>query len=69
MMDGHEEYWLVEFTAGEARALGFEVFLDTGAVPYPGHANLTWAKGGSARKRAQKRLAKLCSERWRIRRT
>lgn len=69
MMGEHEEYWLVEFTAGEARALGFEVHLDRGELPYPGHGNLTWSASSSARKRAQKNLAKLCSDRWRIRHT
>jgi hypothetical protein len=68
MMEGHETYWLVELTAGEARRVGFEVHLDTGAVPYPGHGNLTWSASSSARKRAQKRLANSCSGRWRIRR-
>jgi hypothetical protein len=67
MMRGVEEFWLVEFTAGEARAVGFEIE-DVGDLPYRGHANLVWSGGGSARRRAQKELAKACTDRWRIRR-
>jgi hypothetical protein len=67
MMEGHEDFWLAEFTAGQARGVGFEVELDSGDVPYPGHGNLTWPPETSGRKRAQKNLAKLCADRWRIR--
>lgn len=67
MMRGMDAFWLVEFTAAEARAVGFEIE-DVGDVPYRGHANLVWSGGASARKRAQKELAKVCTDRWRIRR-
>lgn len=68
LMKDAGEFWLVEFTAAEARAVGFEIELDVGDAPYRGHANLVWTGGTSARRRAQKELAKVCTDRWRIRR-
>lgn len=62
IMAGHEGFSLVAFTAGEARALGFDVRLTDG--DYAGHADLAWSRTPSARKRAQKGLAKLCAGRW-----
>ena len=68
IMAGHEGYWLVEFTAGEARAQGFEIEVDdVDSAPYAGHANLVWSGSPSSRKRGQKKLAKVCVNRWKVR--
>jgi hypothetical protein len=67
MMEGHDGYWLAEFTAAAARSVGFEIEVDDDNPPYPGHANLIWSGSGSKRKRAQKDLAVHCGDRWRIR--
>lgn len=66
MMAGHEGFWLTEFTARDAREVGFGIELDENP-PYAGHANLTWSGTRSARKRAQKSLAERCIDRWKIR--
>ncbi len=63
LMLGHDGFGLVWLTAGEARQAGFDVQVTHG--DYVGHANLEWkGESQSARKRAQKRLAKQCAERW-----
>ncbi len=65
MMTGWDDYWLVEFTARDARSAGFEIEVTPGE--YPGHADLLWAGSKSGRKRAQQDLAKICEGTWRIR--
>lgn len=62
IMMGHDGFGLVSFTAGEARRLGFTITPTEG--DYPGHADLGWAGTASSRKKAQKKLATLCAERW-----
>lgn len=67
MMVGHEGFWLLEFTAGDARRCGFEIEPDSRNVPYAGHTNLKFEGSKSARKRAQKQLASSPEVRWKIR--